>query len=213
MESDDGGRTKKIWGKMSEADRLRKDELRREFRERLKASSPDERMAGSTAIRHRLAEQTIWKSAKAILAYVPTAQEPDIWPAVIETLANGKQLALLRYSPDTDRYVPCLIRDPARDLHAGQYGILEPKPHCPIFDLMRLDLALVPGLGFTLNGGRLGRGKGYYDRLLAEVPALKCGVAFDCQIAGEFPLEPHDVQLNCILTPTRWHLVGGRARS
>ena len=78
---------------------------------------------------------------------------------------------------------------------------------------MRLDLALVPGIGFTLDGGRLGRGKGYYDRLLAEVPVMKCGVAFECQIADEFPLESHDVQLNCILTPTRWHLVGGRARS
>lgn len=198
---------------MSEADRIRKSALRQEIREKLKATSLDERTAGSAEVRRRLAEQAIWKSSKAILAYVPTALEPDIWSAVTEALATGKQLALLRYSPDGDRYVPCLVRDPARDLQPGQYGILEPAPHCPIFDLMRLDLALVPGIGFTLDGGRLGRGKGYYDRLLAEVPVLKCGVAFDCQIAGEFPLEPHDVQLNCILTPTRWHLVGGRARS
>ena len=213
MEGNDGSRTTKIRGKMSEADRSRKAELRGEIRARLKTLSLDERSSGSAEIRRQLAGQAIWKSSKAIMAYVPTAHEPDIWPAVIEALDSGKQLSLLRYSPDGDRYVPCLIRDPARDLQPGQYGIIEPMPHCPIFDLMRLDLALVPGIGFTLNGGRLGRGKGYYDRLLAEVPALKCGVAFDCQIVGEFPLEPHDVQLNCILTPTRWHLVGGRARS
>jgi len=213
MEGNDGGRTTKIRGEMSEADRIRKSALRQEIRGKLKASSPGERETASAEIRRRLAEQTVWKSSKAILAYVPTAQEPDIWPAVTEALATGKQLALLRYLPDGDRYVPCLVRDTARDLQPGQYGILEPRPHCPIFDLMRLDLTLVPGIGFTLDGGRLGRGKGYYDRLLAEVPALKCGVAFDCQIAGEFPLEPHDVQLNCILTPTRWHLVGGCARS
>ena len=198
---------------MSDADRSRKAALRQEIREKLKATSLDERTADSAEIRRRLAEQAVWKSSKAILAYVPTRNEPDIWPAVIEVLGSGKQLALLRYSSDGDRYVPCLVCDPARDLQPGQYGILEPRAHCPIFDLMRLDLALVPGIGFTLDGGRLGRGKGYYDRLLAEFPALKCGVAFDCQIAGEFPLEPHDVQLNCILTPTRWHLVGGRARS
>jgi 5-formyltetrahydrofolate cyclo-ligase len=198
---------------MSETDRNRKAELRGEIRATLKAMSLDERVAGSADIRRRLTEQAVWKSSKAILTYVPTAPEPDIWPTFIEALASGKQLSLLRYSPDGDRYVPCLVRDLSRDLQPGQYGILEPGPQCPIFDLMRLDLTLVPGIGFTLNGGRLGRGKGYYDRLLAEVPALKCGVAFDCQIASEFPLEPHDVQLNCILTPTRWHLVGGRARS
>lgn len=197
---------------MSDADRSRKTELRRGIREILKAVSSDEQATGSSAIRRRLAEQAIWRSSKAILAYVPTAHEPDIWPMAIEAMTLGKQLSLLRYSADGDRYVPCLIRDPSRDLQPGQYGILEPKPHCPIFDLMRLDLVLVPGIGFTLDGGRLGRGKGYYDRLLAEVPALKCGVAFDCQIVGEFPLEPHDVQLNCILTPTRWHLVGDHAR-
>jgi 5-formyltetrahydrofolate cyclo-ligase len=198
---------------MNEADRIRKSALRQEIRDKLKATSPEERRIGSAEIRRRLAEQPVWKSSKAILAYVPTQHEPDIWPAALEALGSGKLVALLRYSPDGDRYVPCLVRDPARDLQPGQYGILEPRLHCPIFDLMRLDLALVPGIGFTLDGGRLGRGKGYYDRLLAEVPALKCGVAFDSQIAGEFPLEPHDVQLNCILTPTRWHLVGGRARS
>ncbi len=163
MASDDGGGTKKIWGKMSEADRLRKDELRREFRERLKAFSPDERMAGSTAIRHRLAEQTVWKAAKAILAYVPTAQEPDIWPAVVETLANGKQLALLRYSPDSDRYVPCLIRDPDRDLHSGHYGILNPseiEPDAPLFgeglgldsiDVLEIALVVSKRYGFQLR--------------------------------------------------------------
>jgi 5-formyltetrahydrofolate cyclo-ligase len=213
MEGNDGIRTTKVRGKMSEADRTRKAELRGEIRARLKAMSPEERVACSADIRRRLVEQAVWKSSNAILAFVPTAHEPDIWPAVIEALASGRQLALLRYSPDGDRYVPCLIRDPARDLRPGQHGILEPGPQCPIFDLMRLDLALVPGIGFTLDGGRLGRGKGYYDRLLAEVPVMKCGVAFDCQIASEFPLEPHDVQLNCILTPTRWHLVGGCARS
>lgn len=197
---------------MNEADRLRKAELRREIRGRLKALTEEEREKGSAAIRQRLEEQPAWKSARAILAYVPMTQEPNLWPSLVQALDAGKQIALLRHSPETDLYIPCLVRDRERDLQAGQFGILEPRAHCPIFDLMRLDLALVPGIGFTFDGGRLGRGKGYYDRLLAGVPALKCGVAFDCQIEREFPLEPHDVQLNCILTPTRWQMVGARAR-
>jgi 5-formyltetrahydrofolate cyclo-ligase len=61
-----------------------------------------------------------------------------------------------------------------------------------------------------MGGHRLGRGGGYYDRLLAMFGGPACGVAFDRQIVERVPAGPHDVQLNCILTPTRWHLVQGR---
>ena len=187
--------------------------LRRQLRERLQSLSAEERSHASAQIRQRLAEQPVWRKARSILLYAPTASEPDLWPLAIEALSLGKSVALLRYLPDRDSYVPCLIREPSGDLQPGRFGIPEPAAHCPKFELKQLDLALVPGIGFTLDGGRLGRGKGYYDRLLAEVPGFKCGVAFNCQVAAEFPLEPHDVRLNCILTPTRWHLVTGQPRS
>jgi len=187
--------------------------LRRQLRERLQGLSTDERSQASAQIRHRLAEQPVWQKAQSILFYVPTNSEPDLWPVAIEALGLGKQVALLRHAVETDSYAPCLIREPSSDLQPGRFGIPEPAAHCPIFNVKQLDFALVPGIGFTLDGGRLGRGKGYYDRLLAEVPGFKCGVAFDCQLAAEFPLEPHDVRLNCILTPTRWHLVTGQPRS
>jgi 5-formyltetrahydrofolate cyclo-ligase len=70
--------------------------------------------------------------------------------------------------------------------------------------LKRLDLALAPGLGFDESGRRLGRGQGYYDRLLAEIIGAKCGVAFDEQVVGQLPAQEHDVSMNFILTPTRW---------
>ena len=187
--------------------------LRRQLRERLQSLSADERSQASAQIRQRLAGQPVWQKAQSILFYFPTASEPDLWPLAIAALSRGQQVALLRYAPDTDSYVPCLVREAARDLQPGRFGIPEPAAHCPIFNLKQLDLALVPGIGFTLDGGRLGRGKGYFDRLLAEVPGFKCGVAFDCQVTAEIPLEPHDVRLNCILTPTRRHLVTGQPRS
>jgi 5-formyltetrahydrofolate cyclo-ligase len=70
--------------------------------------------------------------------------------------------------------------------------------------LNRLDLVLVPGVAFDARGGRLGRGKGFYDRLLSAVNGTKCGVAFDEQIVDAVPVGPLDVLVNCILTPTRW---------
>ena len=74
-------------------------------------------------------------------------------------------------------------------------------------ELNRLDLVLVPGVAFDLNGRRLGRGKGYYDRLLAEFEGWTCGVAFDQQVVEAVPSEPHDMRLTCLVTPTRWQFV------
>ena len=195
---------------MSESVPDKKVELRRSFREKLKLMSAEERTGASAQICQRLLEQAMWQTARSVLCYVPTAGEPGIWPLVIEALGQGKQIAILRYVAAGDEYVPCLIREADRDLEPGRFGILEPSMSCPKFDLKQLDLALIPGIGFSLNGGRLGRGKGYYDRLLAAFSGFKCGVAFDCQLADDFPLEPHDVRLNCILTPTRCHSVSGQ---
>ena len=198
---------------MSESITEAKSVLRKEFRERLGELPMELRAAGSARIRQRLAERAIWHAAQSVLFYVPLPSEPDVWPLVTEALNLGKSVALLRYSPPADAYAACLIRDASLDLVPGRFGILEPAPGCPVFNLKQLDLALVPGIGFSLGGGRLGRGRGYYDRLLSDVAAFKCGVAFDCQVADEFPTEPHDIRLNCILTPERWHEVVGQPRS
>lgn len=184
-----------------------KAELRKEFRGKLKVIPDAERVARSAELRDRLARQAVWHAAESILFFVPVADEPDVWPLFLEALGQGRTIALPRFSSESGVYESCRVGRIADDLRPGRFGILEPAPHCPVFPVKRLDLALVPGLGFSLAGGRLGRGKGYYDRLLAGVSGLKCGVAFDCQIAADLPMEPHDVRLNCILTPKRWHMV------
>jgi 5-formyltetrahydrofolate cyclo-ligase len=73
-------------------------------------------------------------------------------------------------------------------------------------------LALVPGVVFDQEGRRLGRGKGFYDRLLPSVGGPLCGVAFDWQVLPAIPVEPHDHVLNYILTPSRWLSCKGRER-
>jgi len=101
-------------------------------------------------------------------------------------------------------YVACEIKSPEKDVLSGRFGIREPGEWCGEIELNRLDFTLVPGVAFDLQGRRLGRGKGFYDRMLAAVRGTTCGVAFDEQIVGEVPVEPHDTRVNCILTPTRW---------
>ena len=65
-----------------------------------------------------------------------------------------------------------------------------------------VDVILVPGLAFTRAGQRLGRGGGFYDRLLARLPAVtwKIGVCFEVQISDAVPSEPHDVTVDCVMT-------------
>jgi 5-formyltetrahydrofolate cyclo-ligase len=178
--------------------------LRAEMRAVLKAISHAERKAASHTICNRLAEQGIWKSAQVVLLFAPMSSEPDIWPLAKIAVAAGKTVALPRFVPAKQHYEAAIVQDEARDLIEGQFGIREPAATCSVADLKRLDLVLVPGLAFDWHGRRLGRGRGFYDRLLAEVSGKTCGIAFDSQMVNAIPVEPHDVPLNCILTPSHW---------
>lgn len=181
-----------------------KASLRQQIRERLNAMTPQQRDAASLQMRARLRQQAVWASTSSILFFAPMPGEPDIWPLLEEALLAGKNVALPRFSPLAQFYLAARIENLDHDLRRGRLGIREPADACAEFPLNRLDLALVPGVAFDLHGRRLGRGKGYYDRLLTAVRGTKCGVAFDEQVVDAVPVGPRDVRLNCILTPTRW---------
>jgi len=178
--------------------------LRRQVQAQLKQMDPATRGASSAKACRLLEGQSVWKQAKMILFYAPLPGELDIWPLVQDSLAAGKTVALPRFDAATCRYIACEVQDLAKDIAPGQFGIREPNDRCILTPLNRLDLVLAPGVAFDLRGHRLGRGKGFYDQLLALVGGTRCGVAFDEQMIAEIPVEPHDVRLNCILTPTRW---------
>jgi 5-formyltetrahydrofolate cyclo-ligase len=181
--------------------------IRNQLRAKSKSVPASERAACSAKLCALLQAQLFWQKARSVLFYFPMALEPDIWPLLDLALAAGKRILLPRFVSQQNDYEVREIHDELADLETGQFHITEPKVHCSVFPLNQLDLALVPGLGFDLNGGRLGRGQGYYDRLLARVSGHKCGVAFDWQLVKEIPWEPHDIRVNSILTPTRWQIV------
>jgi len=181
-----------------------KQALREQVRADVTRMEPGERAAASARARALLAAQTLWKTARWVLFFAPLPGELDVWPLLSEALSTAKKVALPRFVRETRSYEPCLILDPDVDLQVGRYGIREPRSPCLPLPSPRLDLILVPGVAFDLQGRRLGRGKGYYDQLLRGLSGTTCGVAFDQQICGEIPVEPHDVRVNCVLTPTRW---------
>ena len=181
-----------------------KAELRAQMRVVLRGISAEGRQQDSIRARERLAQQAVWRNSSAILFYVPRLDEVDLFPLLEEALAAGKDVAFPRYVPERGVYAACRIERFQHDCVPGHFGIVEPSDGCPIFPLNRLDFVLVPGLAFDLTGRRLGRGKGYYDRILAEVTGTRCGVAFDEQLIERIPAEPHDMSVNCILTPSNW---------
>lgn len=186
-----------------------KTSLRDTIRARSKVIPPEERGTASAQICARLQEQTIWRVAKSVLLFFPLADEPDITPLISAALAAGNTVCFLRHLPEQNDYEARVVAEVSRDLQPGAFGVREPVSQCAVWPLNRLDLALVPGVAFTLDGWRLGRGRGFYDRVLARVPGVKCGVAFDWQMVPAMPVEPHDVRLDCILTPSRWLEIRG----
>jgi 5-formyltetrahydrofolate cyclo-ligase len=182
--------------------RATKQALRDRVCAALKAIPPDQRAAASARARKLLETQALWQRARSVLCFAPLPEEVDVWPLLASALATGKQVALPRFVAATRSYEACWIVDPETDVRAGHFGIREPCSHCARLSPGELDLILVPGVAFDLQGRRLGRGKGYYDQLLGVWHGTTCGVAFEEQIMKEIPLEPHDVRLNYVLTPT-----------
>jgi 5-formyltetrahydrofolate cyclo-ligase len=178
--------------------------LRREVRAAVAGMSGEQKAASSEAAGRLLVQQRVWQEARSILFFAPTLQEVNIWPLLERALKEGRTVALPRFISQKASYVACRVENLAQEITTGQFQIREPSRRCAEVALNRLDLILVPGVAFDLHGRRLGRGEGFYDQLLAAVRGTTCGVAFEQQMVREVPVEPHDIHLNSILTPTRW---------
>ena len=116
---------------------------------------------------------------------------------------QGHQLALPRFADKRSAMEFARFTDPFEesDLEAGPFGIAQPKLDA---GLVEPSVLLVPLVGFTATGIRLGQGGGHYDRWLAAHPGTTAiGIAWDCQLVDDLPTEPHDVPLAAIVTPTR----------
>lgn len=181
-----------------------KAELRKQVRAVLKNLHPSRRVKESACVCTLLEQQPFWRQTRSILFFASTPDEVNLWPCLEAALASSKLVCLPRSLPDQDAYCAAQVRDLQNDIVPGRFGIREPVPHCPEVPLNRLDLILVPGLAFDRMGHRLGRGKGHYDRWLTARSGLICGVAFDEQLVDAVPVEPHDLIVDCILTPSRW---------
>jgi 5-formyltetrahydrofolate cyclo-ligase len=178
-----------------------KTALRSMMRERLERISPAVRAVESIELCERL--KTQMPSARTILFFAPLPDELDVWPVMEFSMALGVNCALPFFDAEEKIYGAKIIQTLATDIVTGKFGVREPASNCAEIALNQFDLILVPGMAFDLDGNRLGRGQGFYDRLLENANGIKCGVCHDFQLLEKIPAEPHDAKVNFILTPTR----------
>jgi 5-formyltetrahydrofolate cyclo-ligase len=176
---------------------------------RRNALTPGDRACASLCIQQRILAMGAFTGARVVMAYCGFGSELDTSLFLAKVYARGKTLVLPRIDRDRHALAIFTVRDPDRELVANAWGIREPRPDvCAPALLSELDFILVPGLAFDSYGGRLGYGKGYYDRLFhacaqhSAAPFTVAG-AFEAQMMDRVPMEPHDVTVPCIVTEAR----------
>jgi 5-formyltetrahydrofolate cyclo-ligase len=136
---------------------------------------------------------------RTIAAFAALPGEPDLMPTLLSR--PERQWGFPRVDGET--LVFHRVDNPAVDLVPGSFGVAEPSALQPVLPIEEIDVFLCPGLAFDPDGGRLGRGRGFYDRLLADANpvAIKLGVAFLHQILDRIPCDPHDVRMDGLIRP------------
>lgn len=174
-----------------------KKELRKLISSRKKGCPIEERLRKSEAVINNLTRCEMFREAKNVLCYWSLPDEVNTHNLVISTagqkevylpVVNGDDLIIRKFTG-------------VSSLTEGEsYSIPEPETGAEEVGIDKIDLVVVPGVAFDRNGGRMGRGKGFYDRLLAGSNVKKIGICFDFQIVDNVPKEPHDILMDLVIS-------------
>lgn len=202
-------------GPMTDDSRTRKAALREQARKNRVAQKDKD--AVSRQIVAAFMARPEYASAGTVLFYVDAGSEVRTRHDLPAAVASGKRVVVPYCIVETNELDLFLLED-VSELVEGAYTILEPRPDLrgkpgKAIAPEELDLVMVPGTAFDPRGGRMGQGKGYYDRLLTRVrsDAPLIALAFECQMFPEIPVAPHDVFMDGVLTERQFYR--GRGRS
>jgi 5-formyltetrahydrofolate cyclo-ligase len=170
---------------------------------------PGERAAASSEIvERRLIASEFYRAASAAVLYSPIGNEVSTGRILADALASGRAVFYPRVDASTGAIVARRIRDRS-ELARGAYGILEPPESAEPLDSKKFAniVVCVPGLAFGLEGQRLGRGGGHYDRFIGHLAgeAISVGLAYSFQLLDRIPETGLDRRLNFIVTESAVH--------
>lgn len=190
---------------------IAKRELRGRAREAMAGLPAVRRAEASRAACGLVQEQAWFARAMAMMVYSPLPMELDIRPLVESALRAGRVVCMPKVGWEGRSLTPVAIRSLDDLVEGERFGLREPRAGARVVNKDMLDLVIVPGLAFDTEGGRLGRGAGFYDRFLSGLGprAVKAGVAYEAQVFAMVPTEPQDVRLDVLVTEARVLTFGG----
>ncbi len=186
--------------------REKKQDIRDEVANKMTSLSADEVDKQKQAIENRLFEFANYLESRIVLLYTPARSEVDTLEIIRRSYLYGKIIVLPTFDPSAHAMRLFKVDDLDKDLVQGPRGNLEPNAkRCKSVPIDCLDIAIVPGIAMDEKGGRIGQGKGYYDRLLPELPITtrKVGLVYELQIVPVIPLESHDKYVDIVITEDR----------
>ncbi len=179
-----------------------KSALRRKIAALKKNACAGDLQHESKMIVQRITSLPIFRAAINVGAYLPVFGEPDILPLFD---VPAKKFFIPAFDENTGSY---RLAELMPELHAGKFGI--PEPPAPAFaGANEIHLLIVPGVAFDAGGRRLGRGGGFYDRILSLYTAPVVGVCFNFQIMDFIPQEPHDRRTSFVVSGDHFFSVCG----
>ena len=179
---------------------LGKKTLRNELLKERRNIPAARRLAQSKKIFQRLFRDASFQKADHIALYYGIAPEVLTRP-FLKTILRGKKVYLPKVGPGGKGMTLRRVLLCPGDLVKGAYGIMGPRASCPRRSASRMDLIIVPGVAFDRQGGRLGRGAGFYDRLLRTAGKVtKIGLCFKEQLVKKVPMTKRDVRMDRVIT-------------
>jgi 5-formyltetrahydrofolate cyclo-ligase len=180
-----------------------KERMRSALIPRLRAISPERAQQAGLEIAGHLSRSLAWANTPELALFAALAGEVETSPIFEAARRAGIRTLLPRMTPGA--MLEFVAVEGFERLRHGRYGVREPGPEKRAELLHPSAVVLVPGIAFDRQGGRLGRGAGYYDRALARAAGdsdgrFLVGVAFDLQIVERVPMSSHDVRMDAIVT-------------
>ena len=187
-----------------------KRSLRRELKAKIKLMSDELKRNESLSITNKLQNLTIYQQSSRISVYLSMPSEVDTASILNDIFSRDKKCYVPLYNKDEMKMVRLKDIDDYNSLPLTSWNIKQPdedEDRETAIESGGLDLIILPGLGFTKDGLRIGRGKGYYDNYLMKhferigKKPFTIGLAFSAQVCSEIPCTENDVKLDMILHP------------
>jgi len=174
---------------------IQKAALRKHLLEKRDATSSELKEISSNSIYKNLKQIDLFNNSRNIASYFPIGSEVNTNQIMLDILEQGKNLFLPKVMNDNLEFYTILNLE---KLEKGKFGIMEPKDSCE--RAKKIDCVLVPTVGISKSGTRLGYGNGYYDKFLSTTNAVKISLTYSKQIVKSIPTDTHDIKIDWIVT-------------